>query len=423
MNTSKNAIFSDLSLLDKIESLPPELIDSIIKASIFSEPKGSHDALHTIMELHQLEVGTMFNSRIDAVFTSRSLQNQIRADWKMFPDFTRGKTNRLIVDKYASYDLASWSIRNCPECFQFLLRQHAITASYFCHTGESLFWIAWKDHNLEQGACLVASMRYEHLLQPFLIDRLGDYSKSIFQSSTWSEPWFGICWDRVKSQPHSALSSLGPHEIGQICRFADPGLAQELLTQGLDIGKPHTDHRSPWIHVLAHKNPESMFEWLWGNGHRPPEQFLTYATGYYCVKAADWIICHTDYQDWCQAVLVAAGYTEARSVELFKVLVQQVQFPLKKNETFICDVLIRVVDEVCATSQQYHEFYQEGIFPQWKDDPTGYNDTILDLQEVAVRKLRALNQLADGVGVVGTKVKTRHAGFHQVTEALENLDR
>ncbi|KAJ5302296.1 hypothetical protein N7508_007159 [Penicillium antarcticum] len=423
MKICKKATSSDPCLLDRIENLPLELIDFIIEASIFSEPKGSHEALHTIMKLHRVEVGTVFKSRIETVFNSRSLQNHIIANWKMFPDFSRGEKNRLTVDEHASYDLASWSIRNCSECFQFLLRQHAITASYFCHTGESFYWIAWKDHNLEQGAVIVASMSDEHLFQPFLIDRLGEHSKSIFQSSTWSEPWFRICWDRVKTQSRSALSSLGTHEIGQICRFADPGLAQELLDHGLELGKVHTGYKSPWIYVMAQKDPEPMFEWLWENDYRPPEHFLESATRNYCTKAAGWIISHTEYQDWCQALLFAAGYTNERSVELFQVLIQQEQFPLRTRESFVCDILIRLVDEVCAASQQYHEFYQGAIFPQWRDDPTDFNDTISNLQEVAVRKIEAVNQLVDGVGVVGMKVKTRHAGLHQVMEALENLDR
>ena len=36
------------SILGRIEKLPTELIDSIIEASVFSEPLGSHDALHTL---------------------------------------------------------------------------------------------------------------------------------------------------------------------------------------------------------------------------------------------------------------------------------------------------------------------------------------------------------------------------------------
>ncbi|KAJ6003759.1 hypothetical protein N7522_006451 [Penicillium canescens] len=374
------------------------------------------------MELNQKEVDSIVNSRIEAVFKSHSLQIEITANWKVGPEFSSSETNRRILDIHATYDLASWSISNCPDCFQFLLAQHAITGSYFCRTGESFFWIARKNNKVELGACIVASMSYEHLLQPYLIYPLGGLSKSIFQSSTGSEPWFRICWECVKSQPQAALSSLGPHETGAICRFADTELAQELLNQGLDIGKPRTGCVSPWINVLDQKNPEAMFEWLWEHDYRPPEDFLAYAATECRVKAVGWITCHTDYQDWCQVVLAVAAYTDTRSAELLEILLQRGQFPPKKNEAFICDVLIKVVDEVCVQSQTYHGIYREGIFEQWKDDPSSFNDTISGLQETAVRKIRILKQLANGVGVVGMKVKTRHAELHRVTEALEDLD-
>ncbi|KAJ5775823.1 uncharacterized protein N7511_000834 [Penicillium nucicola] len=408
----------DPSLLDRIESLPPELIDSIIEASIFSEPNGSHEALHTMMELYQEQVRSIIKSRIEAVFQSRSLQNQIIANWKMLPDFSYDEPNRLKVEKDASYDLASWSIKKCSQCFQFLLRRNTIEAAYFCHTGESLYWIAYKDNNLEQGALIVASMSYENLLQPFLIDRLGEHSKSILQSSTWSEPWFRICWERVKSQPQGALSSLGPYEIGQICRFVDPGLAQTLLDQGLELGNAN---RSPWIHVVAQENPEAMFEWLWNKNYQPPGNILEYASTCCCTKAAGWLIGHTEYQDWSRALFIAAGNTEARSAELFEVLIHQEHF-LSKSEVLVCDVLIKIVDEVCATSDQFHLVYREGMFPDWKEDENEFHVTILDLQKIAERKIRALNRVGSGVGLVGMKVKTRHAGLHQLTEALEKLN-
>lgn len=385
MSDCEDTILGGFSILKRIEDLPPELIDLIIEFSIFSEPKGSHQALHTIMKLHQVELGTIFNSRVENVFKSHSFQKQIIANWRMFPDFARGKASQHTVDKNAEYDLASRSLNDCSQCFQFLLQRHAITASCFCQTGESLYWIAWKNQNLKQGACLLASLSYEHLLQPFLIDRLGAHGKTIFQSSTWSEPWFKICWDLVKSQPHGALSSLGPHEIGQICRFADPRLSQELLGQGLELGRVHTGFSSPWMQVLAQKKPESMFVWLWENGYRPLEGFLEDAARYFCTEAAGWIMCHTNYQDWCRALLIAAGSTEARSGEFFEVLVKQEIFTFQRGENFACDILIRVVDEVCMTSDQYHRLNHEGRHPHWKDHPSDFDQTISNLQKIAVR--------------------------------------
>lgn len=65
MNDYEETILGGLPLLERIKDLPPELIDLIIELSIFSEPKGSHQALHTIMELHQVELGTVFNSRVE----------------------------------------------------------------------------------------------------------------------------------------------------------------------------------------------------------------------------------------------------------------------------------------------------------------------------------------------------------------------
>jgi hypothetical protein len=341
-------------------------------------------------------------------------------NWKMFPDFSRGENNRLMVDKHATYDLASWSIRNCPDCFRFLLDQDTIRASYFCHTGESFYWIACKDNLVEQGARITSLMSYENLLQPFLIDRSGYHSKSIFQSSTWSEPWFRVCWERVKSQPQRALFSLGPMQMGQICRFADPGLAQELLNLGLKIGEAHDGYLSPWKHVLAQKSPEPMFEWLWKIGYRLPDDILEHATKYYCAKAAGWIIRRTNHQDWRQAVLFAAGSMDQKSAGLFELLIQQAQFPLEKNKSFTGDVLIAVVDEVCAHSTDLHHLHHAPIFQYWKDDPSTFYNRISDMQKVAVRKIQALGQLA--VAGVGMKVQTEDAGLREVTEALESLD-
>lgn len=50
-----------LSLFNRIEKLPLELIGCIVECSLFSEPLGSHDVLHTLQVRAQEEEDSIIN--------------------------------------------------------------------------------------------------------------------------------------------------------------------------------------------------------------------------------------------------------------------------------------------------------------------------------------------------------------------------
>lgn len=94
--------------------MPTELIDSIIEASVFSEPLGSHDALHTLQAFCQEEKGSIFKTRIHTVLRSLSLRKRFETSWELYPNFDHTKARQCTFDKTALYDLALKAIVDCP---------------------------------------------------------------------------------------------------------------------------------------------------------------------------------------------------------------------------------------------------------------------------------------------------------------------
>jgi hypothetical protein len=406
---------------NRIEKLPTELIDCIIEASLFSEPLGSHDALHTLQAFCQEEEDTIIKKRIYVVLESRSIQKRIETSWKLCPDFDHTKTCRHTFDRNAPHDLASRTIVNCPQCFGFLLDRHTIRASSFCQTGQSFYLIAVNTEDPSVIERLMSSMELEDLFKPASVSGTNRERKSILQFTTWNAQWFQGCWERLRSLPEINLSSLSLDEIRNLCRFADVELANELLDRGVDLGMPDPNSGFPsWNALLHQKIPEPMLGWFWRRGFTPPENLLTNATRYNCVDAARWILRHVEsYEDWRRAAFVAADKLEPESGEIFEMIVRQPPPERRKDTTFSQDLLIKIVDRACDKRRSYDSYLSDKRFNGWTIDINRFHSAKSCLEEVAVRKIQAVRGLSDGVGVAGIKVQARLAGLDVITEALE----
>ena len=127
--------------------MPTELIDSIIEASVFSKPLGSHDTLYTLQAFCQEEKDSIFKTRIHTVLRRLSLQKRFKTSWELYPDFDHTKTRQRTFDKTAPHDLALKAIVDYPQYFIFLLNYQTIRPSSFYRDRQTLYLIAANSKN------------------------------------------------------------------------------------------------------------------------------------------------------------------------------------------------------------------------------------------------------------------------------------
>ena len=411
IENAKSSLGSDSNLM-RIERLPTELIDSIIEASIFSQPLGSHDALHTLQAFCQEEKDSIFKTRIHTVLRSLSLRKRIETSWELCPDFDHTRTCRRTFDKTAPHDLASKAIVDCPQCFTFLLDHQTIRPSSVCRDGQTHYLIAAKSKNLNLIKRIMSAMEPQDIFKPISVHKY----ETILQFTTKDAQLFQCCWKRLRSTPEIELT-LGPTEIMNLCRFADKDLANQLLHRGVDLAIP-----SPytWYQLLHQENPEPMLCWFWSRNPELPGDLLTYAARRNYVAAARWISHHTEsHDDWRQAVSAAADKSERESAEIFKFLIQHPPRGYRRGSTgrtLSQDLLITIVGRACATSCLY-DLFLSGVYSN--TDIHRLRGDKACLEEVAVQKIQTIHGLNETAGVVGIKVQAREAGLKLVTEALE----
>ena len=413
---------------NRIENLPPELIDYIITAALFSEPLGSHDALHTLESLSREWRLPNLKRRITIVFESLSLRKEIQFRWQLYPDFGCAEQQEgisRVLPYRASRDLVSWAIFNCPnQCLRFLLDRGSVRASSFCKTGESLFGLAVQKLTHYSAEQIVSLMDPKNLLEPY---SLREPRKTILQFSTIDKTLFEACWKQVKLLPVIDPSFFRWREIFQISRFASVGLAEDLLHRGVDLGKTCVDnatrgfwHREfpVWRGVLGHEDPLPMVEWLWRRGHRPPAGFFEYVVKNNYYTAVSWVIRQTEsYQVWQEAACIAAENTDSRSVGMLEFLLEFLQpWRLERipDNSFTQSLVIKIVDKVCDEVQSQRS---SGL----RDQTNIYAEEDR-LEMDAALKILHLREAGNSIGVAGLNVRTRNTGLYQLTEALENIE-
>ena len=420
-------------LFDRIESLPSELKDRIISTALFSEPLGSHAALHNIQLLSRGALYPRLRERVTILFKSQYLRKQIDAHWQLYRGFEHAKRSLYSIDKTSQPDLASWAVSRCyHRCFRFLLGHGSIPASCFCRTGDSFLFIAMKNGNTEAVEHIVSLMAPEHLSQPC---SLQEPEITAIQHSTQQEVWFQACWKKARLRPDMNFSSsLNSYGIANIAQYACVNLAIDLLKRGVDLGQPFpgSEIRGWWAHefpgwwgVLAQKNPVPMLDWFWRQGHRPPADFLLFVAAHSFVAATSWVLRQIEtyeYQDWQEAAYLAAENTDSRSVEMLELIHQHRKSEWRTSDIFTQNLAIRVIDEVCRTIQSQR---QSGPRDQSHIDgehSAASESEILQLENVAVLKIRYLQSISDRIEVVGLKVKSRRNGLHQLAAAMESMD-
>ena len=403
------------SLFARIEGLPPGLIQSAIESDILSKPLGSHEALHFFFEeLRKESPHPLIERAIKTVLESPSLRQKIEVQWNLCHDYNHAKSRQHLMKEGAPYDLASWSIENCHPCFKLLLDHQTVQPSSFCQAGYSFFWLAVRSDQLDLLQHLVSFMEPKDLLSPVQTwDADGDRF-TIFQASTWNRNWFRACWTRLKPLPNNGLTSLGPDEIGNIWRFANVELANELLDSGLDLGKPHPENASPgWLEIVDQIDPQPMFDWLLSRGHRPPRKLLTYAAKYNGILGASWIMRYTEsHREWSEAALVAAENTQNRSAEILEMILQTPTAKWKDNRTLSENIVIKIVNGVCQERKEWGAMISHDSF----------QETLAEMEDTAVRKIQALGEVVGNVQVLGMKITAEDAGLHHLATALEKID-
>ncbi|KAJ5456060.1 uncharacterized protein N7458_004324 [Penicillium daleae] len=402
------------SLFENIEDLRWPLIESAIKSDLLSKPLGSHEALHFFLnELSNETTRPLIKLAIINAFKSPSLRQEIEVKWNLSPNYGCAKQRQHMMDKGAPYDLASWCIENCPQCFNLLLDHQTVQPASFCQNGYSFFWLAVRSGKNDLMQRIVSLMDPKDLLHPFSMREPEEDQYTIFQASTWNRKWFQVCWARLISCQDNGLTSLGPREMGHVCLFADVGLANELLDSGLDLGKPHPENASPgWLEIVGRKDPEPLLNWFLSRGHQPPEKLLTYAATHNCIHAASWIMHHSaSRQDWRVAALVAAESADSRSSDMLAVILQSPAARWKEDQTLSEDILIKIVNGACEKTEEFGAFFSDASRKRFAE-----------MEDVAVQKIEALGKVVGNVEVVGTKVKAENAGLSRLVTALESMN-
>ena len=409
------------SILGRIEKLPTELIDSIIEASVFSEPLGSHDALHTLQAFCQEEEDSIFKTRIHTVLRSLSLRKRFETSWELYPNFDHTKTRQRTFAKTAPHDLASKAIVDCPQCFIFLLDHQTIRPSSFYRDGQTLYLIAANSNNPGLIERAMSAIEPLDLRKPISVEG----HTTILQFTTRNAQLFQSCWKRLRSTPEIELT-LGPTEIMNLCKFADIDLAKQLLHRGVDLRIPNPNNGLPnWYQLLYQQNPEPMLGWFWSQDEEIPEDLLTYAARRNCVAGVVWISNHTEsHDDWRQAVSAAADKVERESAEIFEFLIQHPPPGYRRDgtgrtgRTLSEDLLITIVGRACSKSRIY-DLLLSGECSN--SDIQRLQSDKAWLEEVAAQKIQTIQGLNETIGVVGIKVQARKAGLKLVTEALETF--
>ena len=411
------------SILRGIEKLPTKLIDSIIVASVFSEPLGSHNALHNLRAFCQQQQDSIVKTRIYTVLRSPLVRKRIETSWEPCADFDHTKTCRRTFDKTAPHDLASKTIVNCLQCFTFLLDHQTIRPSSFYRDGQTFYLIAVKSGNRDLIKRIMSAIEPQDLFKPISV--IGGH-KSILQFSTRDTQLFQGCWERLRSIPEIQLSStLRPTEIMNLCKFADIDLAKQLLHRGVDLRIPNPNNGLPnWYQLLYQQNTEPMLGWFWSHDEEIPEDLLTYAARRNCVAGVVWISNHTEsHDDWRQAVSAAADKVERESAEIFEFLIQHPPPRYGRDgtgRTLSEDLLITIVGRACSKSRIYD------LLLSGEGSNTNLHRLQSDkscLEEVAVQKIKTIHRLDETAEVIGLKVQAREDGLKLVTEALEAFKR
>ena len=426
----RSALDESYHLLQCVEKLPPELMDRIIMTALFSEPLGSHAALHTLESLSREALHPTFQDRITIVFKSKSLREQIKSRWQLSPEFDHVEDYQENLRYYQyyqeakTYDLASWTVAHCyHRCFSFLLGHGSVQAYSFCKTGESFFCLAMGGGKTKSIEHLVSLMDPKQLLQPCSINRLNGGKVTILQASTQKKAWFEACWKRATLLSDINPCFFGPVEVSNISQFATVELAEDLLNRGVDLGRRFPDNPSHpwwafefpgWWGASAQENPAPILAWLWSRGHGPPEGYLEFVAKNNLISTASWILPNTkSYYDWKEAAYSAAANTDPWSVRMFELILQHWQPKWQEDNTFAQNIVIKIVDEIClGTSRQ----------PQTDAEDRPKSDgAISQLEKDAVTKVQYLGRDWSGIEVIGLKVKAKHAKILGLMEALDNL--
>lgn len=408
-----------LSLFDSIQKLPIELVDLVIRFGLFSDPLGSHAALHTFQACSREQLSSPMKNKIDSIFGGLALQKKIQKEWQLHPNFDNAKRYQYTPGETSEADLASWSVSHCFPCCSFLLQHGAVPASTYCKTGESLFALAADCDNLKFMELIVSKMNDQHLFEPCDLRTQDRFRHSMFEASTSRKTWFMTVWRRARLLPRIDPSSLKTIYVAAIARFADAELAQELHERGIDLGRSYEGHIFPsvWSGIFSQKDPVSVLAWLRKVGHRPPKGYLVAATKSRKIPVLGWILEQSEnYDDWRAAISIAAE--RAPMAVIFELLLRKTPTGRRNDDTLFNDISVEIVNAACKGLQSPPPIWQSTTLGGLNSsEPLEYQ-----LEKDAVLKIKALGKLARYANIVSLKVKSSDAGLHKLTNALELLD-
>ncbi|KAJ5715196.1 uncharacterized protein N7483_012377 [Penicillium malachiteum] len=413
-------------LFSRIESLPIELIQIIIRSAIFSEPLGSHSGLHTIREMSQEDRYPKLKKTIGTVLGAKFTQELIHQNWGVHSDFTHAIACKHHpeqpshgIDQY----LPSRVMRHCHPCFQFLLTSGAILASSFNSQQDSLLFRALQMHNFEAGTTIISLMSYEELFHP--VSGIGKWKEiTVLQESTGVLEWFKVCWPRVKLDSRISLSYFGRDGVRRICSLGDVDIAEDLLQCGLDLGASFGERESPaWGTVLVADNlsgHEKVKFWDWlAKRHQPPAWLLEGAVQETNIHAVRWLMNRAEArQAWQAAARSAAERMKQGDAEVFEAIIRHSSVIEAINAAFLSNLLEIIVQEVRETSAQWDARLSNQTTPAIQR--ILISQRMLTLEPIAVRKINTIRSFNVLLDFSGLQVQTKEAGLYKITEALEN---
>lgn len=325
-----------------INGLPTEVIYCIIDEGIFDLDVGcSHDALHSFREI--CEVGndpTLLRAKIPHYFQSVAVSRKASTRWNLYSNLDAPGRIAGISGPPVECSLISWTIKHCPKCFEFLLYNRTIRPFSFTDTGESLYFIAWKNED-KRLQCIIASlMSPEDLMKPATSWKEAGIP-TILEYAAETRSTFVACWGVLQKYPSMVvpLSTASRHDI---CKWVYVDLAEELFVRNINL---ITSDLS-WAHILEQKDPVPMLEWCYKRG-RIPKSLLYLTTVHNNAVGTRWASHQNkDYSQWMKAARNSAREGSQESIETFKAVLEFPPVDLDKY-AFFDNLAAKFPEEEC----------------------------------------------------------------------------
>ncbi|CAG8908527.1 unnamed protein product [Penicillium egyptiacum] len=418
----------------QLERLPSELLQHIIELRFFSKPLGSHYALYQLrLLIHESNPSLRIRREIGNFIQSVRTREMIRTRWSLYINYEEAVSHLPEIPRRSEKDIATSTLTECQDCFNFMLDYGAILPPYYNNDGHSFFALAYSiEKNREILYRLISLTEPKQLLKPLSIG----LTDTIFQQTVTCAKVFKICWDRLDSDPDLDLSfTLRVKHIYDVCKHVNVDLANRMLARRINISlglATRNGNLTAW-HAVAkfHPDPKPIFEWLSKHAWLPTEEQrpapLLLATQSDRVEAAIWLISHnSNTRNYRIAAMEAAKRQTDESLDILTAIAEQALIIQPKDAALLQDILIEIVFGVCTESKRLLSTMGYLCEQQpWATERhvEQYERSLMSVEDLAIRKIEETIAKSDPFSLPEAQaLAASDANLHELAEFLGKLE-